>query len=266
MQSTFDELYQKSKEGYKFSKLIEIIFSRENILLAYRNLKLSRSAYISGTDKVTIKEIGSLSPEEIIEKVKFIALGSPHGYRPKPVKRKEIPRNNGKIKPIGIPCAWDRLIQQCIKQVLEPICEAKFSKNSYGFRPNCSAEHAIAASYKLMQLSHLNWVIEFDLEDFQDNINHAKLIRQIWALGIQDKKLIYIIRRILKGPVKLQEGTVINPIKGIVQSGIMAHLLSNIALNELDQWIDGQWQDNPVVYKYKVKIRKSGTNRPHCWI
>ena len=259
MQSTFDDLYQKSKDGYKFSKLVEIIFSRENILLAYRNLKSSHSAYISGTDKVTIKEIGSLSPEEIIEKVKFIALGSPHGYRPKPVKRKEIPRNNGKIKPIGIPCAWDRLIQQCIKQVLEPICEAKFSKNSYGFRPNCSAEHAIAASYKLMQLSHLNWVIEFELEDFQDNINHAKLIRQIWALGIQDKKLIYIIRRILKGPVKLQNGTVINPIKGVIQSGIIAHLLSNIALNELDQWIDGQWQDNPVVYKYKVKVRKSGT-------
>lgn len=259
LQKTYDELYVKAKNGYVFNNLMEIVVSRENILLAYRNIKANGGSNTPGTDKTTILDIGKLSPDQIIDKLKFIVLGSQHGYRPKPVRRKEIPKPNGKMRPLGIPCMWDRLIQQCIKQVLEPICEAKFSKNSYGFRPNCSAEHAIAASYKLMQLSHLSWVIEFDIEGFFDNVNHSKLIKQIWALGIHDKRLIYVIKKMLKAPIKLPNGEIINPIKGTPQGGIISPLLANIVLNELDQWIDGQWQDNPVVYKYKVKTRKTGT-------
>ena len=85
---------------------------------------------------------------------------------------------------------------------MEPVCEAKFSENSYGFRPNHSVENAIARSYKLLQQANLHYVIEFDIKGFFDNVNHAKLIRQIWAMGIHDKKLIFVIRRILKAPIK----------------------------------------------------------------
>ena len=81
-------------------------------------------------------------------------------------------------------------------QILEPICEAKFSENSYGFRPNRSCENAVVHLEKLMQLSKLHYVVEVDIKGFFDNVNHSKLIKQIWALGIHDKKLIYKIVKI----------------------------------------------------------------------
>lgn len=258
MQEVLDKLYEESKNGKEFTNLMDYILSKENILLAYRNIKTNGGSKTPGTDKITIEQIGKLTPEELVEKVRFIVKGSKHGYRPKLVRRKEIPKPNGKTRPLGIPCMWDRIVQQCIKQIMEPICEAKFSNNSYGFRPNRSAEHAIAATYKLMQVSHLNWVIEFDIEGFFDNVNHSKLIKQIWAMGIHDKHLIYVIKQILKAPIKMPNGNIIKPEKGTPQGGIISPLLANIVLNELDQWIDSQWQKNPVIYKYQHKVRKNG--------
>ncbi len=82
----------------------------------------------------------------------------------------------------------DRLIQQCILQVLEPICEAKFFKRSNGFRPNHSAENAIAQSERLMQNVNCHYVVDIDIKSFFDNVNHGKLLKQMWALGIREKK------------------------------------------------------------------------------
>ena len=205
MQDTFDNLYAASKNGEVFTDLMSIVLQRENILLAYRNIKKNTGSKTCGTDKLTIRDIGKCSPDEVVEKVRFIVNGSEHGYRPKPVRRKEIPKpyDPSKTRPLGIPCIWDRLIQQCIKQVMEPVCEAKFSENSYGFRPNHSVENAIARSYKLLQQANLHYVIEFDIKGFFDNVNHAKLIRQIWAMGIHDKALIFVLRRILTAQIKL---------------------------------------------------------------
>lgn len=155
MQTTFDDLYSKSKNEEKFQNLMPLILSRENILLAYRNIKSNGGSKTQGTDNVVIDDIGKLSADEYVEKLRFIVAGSKHGYRPKAVRRKEIPKPNGKLRPLGIPCMWDRLVQQCIKQVMEPICEAKFSENSYGFRPLRSVEHAIQRVYQLMQRANL---------------------------------------------------------------------------------------------------------------
>ena len=247
MQQIFDELYSQSKEGEVFTDLMDLILSRNNILLAYRNIKANGGSYTAGTDNKNISDIGYLTPESVVEKVRFIVTGSQHGYRPKTVRRKDIPKPNGKTRPLGIPCIWDRLIQQCIKQILEPICEARFSDNSYGFRPNRSVEHAIQRTYTMLQRMHLHYVIEFDIKGFFDNVNHSKLIKQMWTLGIQDKQLIYIIKRILKAPIKMENGSVIFPYKGTPQGGIISPLLANIVLNELDKWIDSQWFDNPIV-------------------
>lgn len=258
MTDTFDKLYQRSLNGENFDDLMDVILSEENILLAYRNIKANKGSQTPGTDNLTMKDIGKLSSQEVIEKVRFIMSGSKHGYRPKPVRRKEIPKPNGSTRPLGIPCIWDRVVQQCVKQVLEPICEARFSKNSYGFRPNRCVEHAIAETHRLMQRSHLGYAVEFDIKGFFDNVNHTKLIRQIWALGIHDKKLIFIIKRMLKAPIRLPNGETMQPDKGTPQGGIISPILANIVLNELDHWIDSQWIENPTVYKFKMPRNKAG--------
>ena len=258
MQAIYDELYQKSLNGDSFPNLMNIILSRENILLAYRNIKANKGSYTAGTDKKNITDIGGMSPEEVVEKVRFIVAGSQHGYRPKPVRRKDIPKPNGKTRPLGIPCIWNRLIQQCIKQVLEPICEARFSNNSYGFRPNRSVENAIAAIYRLMQRSGLYYVVEFDIKGFFDNVDHSKLIKQLWSLNIRDKELLYVIRRILKAPILMPDGHTEHPTKGTPQGGIISPLLANVVLNELDHWIESQWQCNPVTENYSHRENAAG--------
>ena len=259
MLQTFDDLYAKSKSGEKFPNLMELILSQDNIMLAYRNIKSNTGSYTAGTDHQNIGDIGKLPPSVVIEKVRKIVTGSQHGYRPKPVRRKDIPKPNGKTRPLGIPCIWDRLIQQCIKQILEPICEAKFSNNSYGFRPNRSVEHAISRTYSLLQRAHLHYVLEFDIKGFFDNVNHSKLIRQLWSLGIQDKQLLFVIKRILKAPIRMPDGTTEYPTKGTPQGGIISPLLANVVLNELDHWIDSQWVEHPlaVSHAYRRIIRTS---------
>ena len=143
MQTTFDELYARSQAGEIFDGLMEVILSRENILLAYRNIKSNTGSFTPGTDKLKISDVGKLTADEVTARVCKIVKGGKNGYTPRSVRRKEIPKPNGSTRPLGIPCIWDRLIQQCIKQVMEPVCEARFSNNSYGFRPNRSVENAI---------------------------------------------------------------------------------------------------------------------------
>ena len=259
LQPVFDDLYAKSKNGESFDNLMKVILSEENIMLAYRNIKNNKGSNTPGTDKLTIADIGRLPKEEVISKVRYFTVGSKHGYRPKPVRRRDIPKPNGSTRPLGIPCIWDRLIQQCIKQVLEPICEAKFSENSYGFRPNRCVEHAIAETHRLIQKSHMYYIVEFDIKGFFDNVNHPKLMRQIWALGIRDKQLLFIIRRILQAPIRMPDGKMVKPTKGTPQGGIISPLLANIVLNELDHWVDNQWINNQAVLKnYKLRNNKAG--------
>lgn len=251
-QDLFDELYQKSLNGEIFNNLTALIFSRQNIMLAYRSIKSNAGSNTPGTDGLTIRDIKNLTEEEVCGRIQKITKR----YSPRPVRRKEIPKPDGSTRPLGIPCIWDRVIQQCILQVLQPICEAKFSENSHGFRPLRSAEHAIASTYSLINVSKLHYVIELDIKSFFDNVDHSKLIRQIWSLGVRDKRLICIIKQILKAKIELPNGDIINPVKGTPQGGIISPLLANIALNEFDRWIESQWQSNPVTNAYHQSLRE----------
>jgi len=258
MQTTFDELYARSQAGEIFDGLMEVILSRENILLAYRNIKSNTGSFTPGTDKLKISDVGKLTADEVTARVCKIVKGGKNGYTPRSVRRKEIPKPNGSTRPLGIPCIWDRLIQQCIKQVMEPVCEARFSNNSYGFRPNRSVENAIAAIYRLMQRSGLYYVVEFDIKGFFDNVDHSKLIKQLWSLNIRDKELLYVIRRILKAPILMPDGHTEHQTKGTPQGGIISPLLANVVLNELDHWIESQWQCNPVTENYSHRENAAG--------
>ena len=235
MQHIYDELYAQSKNGNNFYKLLEIIGSEQNICLAYRNLKTNSGSKTAGTDGLTIDDIKHLCDEDIIMKVR----SSLDNYQPKSVRRVFIPKSGSdKMRPLGIPCIWDRLVQQCILQVLEPICEPKFHNHSYGFRSNRSAHHALGRVTSLINISKYHYCVDVDIKGFFDNVNHGKLLQQIWTLGIRDKRLICIISKMLKAEID-GEGV---PEKGTPQGGLLSPLLSLIVLNELDWWVSSQWE------------------------
>ncbi|WP_199171625.1 MULTISPECIES: group II intron reverse transcriptase/maturase [unclassified Sporosarcina] len=246
MQDTFDMLYEQSNNSSSFKNLMSIISSVENIKLAYRNIKKNTGSKTAGVDGRTIYHISKLTEEQFVGFVR----NKLRDYKPKAVRRVEIPKPNGKIRPLGIPAIWDRIVQQCILQILEPIVEAKFSGRSHGFRPNRSVENAIAQSYRLMQNSKMSYVIDIDIKGFFDNVSHSKLLKQMWAMGIQDKNLLTIISKMLKAKIKLPNGRIIENDKGTPQGGILSPLLSNVVLNELDRWIESQWEDIPTQKDY----------------
>lgn len=242
MQGTFDKLYADSKNGKVFVSLMDLIVSDENIKLAYRNIKRNGGSVTPSVDGKTIEDVEKLSEMEYLRimRAKF------RWYKPKAVRRVEIPKPDGRMRPLGIPSIWDRLVQQCILQILEPICEAKFHERSNGFRPNRSAEHAIAQVNHLVYKVKLHFVVDVDIKGFFDNVNHAKLIKQMWTMGIRDKTLICIIKEMLKAPIYLPNGEIVHPTKGTPQGGILSPLLSNIVLNELDWWVASQWENMPM--------------------
>ena len=231
MLEVFDNLYDMSKRGKVFKDLMSIITSRENILLAYRNIKNNSGSTCSGIDNLDIEYIKHLPAEKLVKHIQSRFML----YKPQIIRRCYIPKPDGRTRPLGIPTIEDRFVQQCILQVLEPICEAKFQEYSYGFRINRSAEHAIAQCYNAIQNDKLMYAVDVDLKSFFDNVNHSKLIRQLWRLGVRDKMLLSIIKAILKAPVLIPKEGITRPSKGTPQGGILSPLLANVVLNDLDQ-------------------------------
>ena len=245
MTDTFTDLHQRAKNKEKFHYLYDIITSRNNILLAYRTIKSNKGSKTPGTDGKTILDIEKRTENELIEEIQKQLKN----YRPKKVRRKLIEKDNGKMRPLGIPCILDRIIQQCFKQVLEPIAEAHFYNHSYGFRPLRSTHHAMARVQFLVNHSKLHYVVDIDIKGFFDNINHTLLVKQLWNLGVQDRQVIACISKMLKAEVD-GEGI---PTKGSPQGGLLSPLISNIALNELDQWVANQWELFPLHKSFKTR-------------
>lgn len=252
MQDIQDRLYMQSAKGTKFTHLMKIITSENNILLAYRNIKKNSGSSTKGVDGKNISYLANLESDTLIKLVQTKLKN----YFPNKVRRVEIPKPDGKLRPLGIPTIIDRLIQQCILQVLEPICEAKFHKHSYGFRPLRSTKHAISRAYHLSQQNNLHYVVDVDIKGFFDNINHGKLIKQLWTLGIKDKSLIAVIVKMLKAEIE----SIGIPDKGTPQGGILSPLLANVVLNEFDWWIASQFETIKTKYNYRPTIRNGKEN------
>lgn len=211
-------------------ELLEKVLDDNNLFKAYEQVYKNKGA--SGVDGVTVDELGHymyLHKEEIKEQIRT------RKYKPCPVRRVYIPKENGDKRGLGIPTVVDRLIQQAIVQILSPIYEQQFSETSYGFRPNRSCEMAII---KLLEYFNdgYTWVVDIDLQKFFDTVCHDKIISIIMKT-IHDGELVSLIRKYLVSGVMENGG--ISPTKiGTPQGGNLSPLLSNIMLNELDKELE----------------------------
>lgn len=227
----FDNLYNNSKNNDNNYKFMDLILDERNIKLAYRNLKSNKGSKTFGVDDKTIEDLMKFSEKECID----IVRKKLNNYIPNEVRRVYIPKEDGSKRVLGIPTIIDRLIQQSIKQVLEPWCEARFYNHSYGFRPLRNPSHALSRVASLVNRGKCYYAVSFDIESFFDNVDHYLMIQKLWNFGIRDKKLLSIIRSML---------STYNT-KGLVQGGILSPLLANIYLTDLDEWVETQRENFP---------------------
>ena len=211
-------------------ELLEKIIDDKNLYNAYKQVYKNKGA--SGVDGVTVEELGVYlfqHKEEIKEQIRNLK------YKPSPVKRVEIPKENGKMRKLGIPTVVDRVIQQAIVQVITPLFEPQFSETSYGFRPGRSCEMAIIKALEYFNDGY-DWIVDIDLQAFFDNVNQDKLIGII-RRTIKDGRVVSLIRKYLVSGVMING--VVQPTKvGTPQGGNLSPLLSNIMLNELDKELE----------------------------
>ena len=218
-----------SKENTK-NELIEKILHRDNLNEAFKRVKSNKGT--AGIDGITTEELLEHLKEN---KDKILGQIRARKYKPKAVKRVQIPKSNGKKRNLGIPTTTDRVIQQAIAQILSPIYENKFSENSYGFRPNRNAHDALKRIKEIAEEGY-TWVVDLDLEKYFDTVNQSKLI-QILSEEIKDGDVISLIHKYLKSGIMIDEIKVKSG-KGVPQGGPLSPLLANIYLNEADQELE----------------------------
>lgn len=224
-------MYDNRKRGTDM-ELLEKILSRDNLNNAYKQVYKNKGA--SGVDDVTVEELFLYikeHKEEILWQIRN------RKYKPQPVKRVYIPKENGKMRKLGIPSVIDRVLQQAIVQVLTPIYEKQFSNNSYGFRPKRSCEQAVIKALECFNDGY-DWIVDIDLQSFFDEVNQDKLMAIIHRT-IKDDDVISLIRKFLQSGV-MENGVLQETNKGTPQGGNLSPLLSNIMLNELDKELENR--------------------------
>jgi group II intron reverse transcriptase/maturase len=229
-QTRLSILKQKSEhdKNYKFERLYQNLYNQDFYLRAYQKLYAKEGNLSAGIDNVTIDGFSLQTTQ------KLISLLRTRHYKPKPSKRAYIPKKNGKLRPLGIPCFEDKLIQEILREILEAIYEPLFCETSHGFRPNRSCQTAL---HQIKNKSPgTNWVIEGDITRFFENIDHDILI-ELLAKKIKDGRVLELIRQFLKaGYFDLKE--VHDSLSVTPQGSGLSPILANIYLNTFDQYIE----------------------------
>ena len=217
-------------EGSGRDDLLGQVLARENLALAWKRVKSNRGS--AGVDGLTIQATAEYLRTRWFQIKEMLQNGS---YRPQPVRRVQIPKSGGGMRELGIPTVTDRLIQQALLQVLQPLIDPTFSEHSYGFRPGRRAHDAVLTAQRYVQEGY-RVVVDVDLEKFFDRVNHDVLMDRL-ARRIDDKAVLRLIRRYLNAGV-MGNGVVMERYEGTPQGGPLSPLLANVLLDEVDRELE----------------------------
>jgi RNA-directed DNA polymerase len=226
-------LWAEQDEEHRFFDLYHLLYDSDWLRLAHDYVKQNAGSITAGCNGIDM----SLFDENLEANLQKIAQElKSETFEPHPVRRVYIPKTNGKVRPLGIPSIRDRIVQEALRMILEPIYEADFTQNSFGFRPNrCTMDAVKYAAMNTIGHQRYYWIIEGDISSCFDTINHRKLIKII-RQRIQDKKILRLIWKFLRAGV--MEGKLFRDTKqGTPQGGIISPLLANIYLDKLDEYM-----------------------------
>ena len=253
-----DKLYQHSKEVYNaggrpaFKGLLEIMSAEATIITAIHNIKSNHGSETPGVDFKTMRKDYLERPYQWV--IQDIQNAFKH-FEVQKIRRKYIDKpGKAEKRPLGIPTIRDRIVQECIKIVLEPILEAQFFEHSYGFRPMRDTAMALARINQVAHTSAKYWIVEGDISKCFDNIDHGILLNRLYHIGIRDRRVLQIIKAMLRAGI-MDECTVNE--YGTPQGGIISPLLANAYLDIMDEWVTKQWEHK----KTRRTYRTAGTKR-----
>lgn len=259
-----DKLYKdtlkciENNQPVKYNNLTKYMKQEAVILSAIRKVSKNRGAYTVGIDNKDINYYLNMKPEMAIKTFQDLISH----YEPIEIRRKYIPKKNGKLRPLGIPTLQDRIMQEIIRSIIEPIMEAQFYKYSFGFRPQRTTHNSISYSRQIMLTTQYKYVVEGDIKGYFDNVDHNILIKKIKKMGIKDRKLLMIIKSSLKAGImnEISRSEI-----GTPQGGILSPILANIYLHDFDLWLYNQWRNKKTKNEYsredaKIYALKNSSN------
>ena len=246
-----DELYKTAKEAMSrderpsFTGLVEAMTAKATIVTAIHNIKANKGANTPGVDGVKIRNYLQSREDWVINDIQSAF----RHYEPRFVRRKYIDKPGKKEKrPLGIPTIRDRIVQECMRIILEPIMEAQFYEHSYGFRPMRDTKMALERITGTVHQNGYFWIVEGDISKCFDRIDHNILLKRLYHMGVKDKRVLLIVKAMLKagimGECEINE-------EGTPQGGILSPLLANVYLDILDEYVAKQWINKSVHTHYR---------------
>jgi group II intron reverse transcriptase/maturase len=218
---------QQYHDKFKRHTLIFQVWDEKNLERAWKQVKANKGS--AGIDDITIEQFEQNLQQNLAEIQRLL---KENRYVPKPVKRVFIPKGNGKMRPLGIPTVRDRVVQQALKNVLEPIFEEIFLPQSHGYRPNTNAHAAVRKAEAYLEKGY-HWVVDADIEGFFDHVDH-QILMDLVCEKVSDGRVLSLVESFLKSGV-MNEGVFEESVEGTPQGGNLSPLLANIYLNHFDR-------------------------------